>query len=49
MCYSILITPYQRVNKYDVNLDKATELIDSLVRKYKKELKEKELKKKTKK
>lgn len=47
--YSILITPYQRVNKYDVKLDKATELIDSLVRKYKKELKEKELKKKTKK
>lgn len=53
--FSILVSPYQRIVKFDLKLDDAGELIDSLARKYdisekkKKEEKEKEEKKKKKK
>ena len=46
--YSMLLTPYQRVTEYDVNLDKAAEQIEQLVKKHKEKEKEKELKKKKK-
>lgn len=53
--YSMLVSPYQRIIRFDLKLDDAGELIDSLARKHdinekkKKEEKEKEEKKKKKK
>lgn len=46
--YSMLLTPFQRVNEYGVKLQGSAERIDSLVKKYQKQEKEKELRKKKK-
>lgn len=42
--FSVLVTPYQRVNEYGVNIKNATERIDSLVKRHQKREREKELK-----
>lgn len=47
--YSMLLTPYQRVNRYDVDLNSALEIINPLVEKHKRQLKEQEQKKKNRK
>lgn len=44
--FSMLLTPYHRVHEYGLELNEAAEYIDSLVNKFRKQEKEKELKKK---
>ena len=42
--FSILVTPYQRISKYDISIDNCIHHIDSVVAKYDKEMDEKKIK-----